>query len=92
MNIEIYAILTFHLIVVFSTGCFYFSIKNYLLTVISSALFTTITYQIIGYFVIGCLDPFVIFATIFSFVYATILSSALAAIFLFIQKKLNKTK
>jgi len=56
-------------------------IENYFVACFASSIVTSIVFQIIGYFSLGYIDPFVMISTIVSAFYALLISAIVGFIF-----------
>lgn len=62
-------------------------IKSYLAAVIVSTVTVTLLFQGLGFLIMGYIDPFFIFAMIFSGVYAALISSFVGIPFAYMRRK-----
>ena len=83
----IISMLVFFFVAVISNCVFNVWLKSYLLAAILSASVSTILFQLIGYFVVGYLDPFWLIALVVGWAVAFLIGIIVGLLFLHLHKK-----
>ena len=92
MGKEFISIAVFVLLCLISAFSFHYVLKNFLISSILSALAASLLFQVIGFFVLGYLDPFFLIAFTFSLVISFPISILIGILFVYHRKKANKNK
>ena len=90
MGRESIGILVFVLISLISAISFHRMSRKFLLSSLLAALTASISFQIIGFFVLGYLDPFFFIAFFFSLIISFIVSLLVGLLLVYYRKKANK--
>ena len=86
------SILVFSVIVLVCSIVFHTYWKYYFQAVILSSFISAILFQVVGYFVMGYLDPFFLIALVPSWVISFVSSLIIGLPFLIIRKKIKRRK
>ena len=91
MVVRIFHILVLVILVIVVSCVTYTLLKKYLVAAVFAAFISTILYQVITYFFIGRLHPFLLMALIFGFCWALIISLIVGLLFLYFRKEQRKS-
>jgi uncharacterized membrane protein YfcA len=83
------SIIVFASVSLISACYFHYKIKNYLVSSVLAALAASLLFQIIGFFVLGYLDPFFLIAFVNTLLISFIVSILVGIPFLYYRKKAN---
>lgn len=92
MNKSITVVILFCIISVGIAYLIHRKVKNYILACILAALISSISYQLIGYFVLGYLDPFFLIALATSIGVAFLLAMLTGIPVVYNRKKIEREK
>jgi len=87
MEKQFTSIIVFGLLSIFSALCFHSKFRNLLMSSILSALTASILFQVIGFFVLGYLDPFFGIAFLNTLIISFIISILVGVPFAYRRKK-----
>ena len=89
MEKEHIGILIFALLILISSLTFHYKIRNYLVSSVLAALTTSVLFQIIGFIVLGYIDPFFLIAFVITLVISFMASMLVGIPFVLYRKKEN---
>jgi hypothetical protein len=81
------SIIVFGLLSITAALCFNYRLKNLLLSATLSAILVSILFQVIGFLVLGYLDPFFFIAFVNTLIISFIISILVGVPFVFLRKK-----
>ena len=91
MVVRLFHILVLVFLVIVVSCVTYTLLKRYLVAAVFAAFISTILYQVLTYFFIGHLHPFLLMALIFGFCWALIISLIVGLPFLYFRKEQRKS-
>lgn len=91
MVVRLFHILVLVFLVIVVSCVTYTLLKKYLVAAVFAAFISTILYQVLTYFFIGHLHPFLLMALIFGFCWALIISLIVGLPFLYFRKEQRKS-
>lgn len=87
MEKQFISIIVFGSLSIVTALCFHYRLRNLLLSSILSAFTVSIIFQVIGFYVLGYLDPFFIIAFVNTLIISFIISVLVGLPFVYLRKK-----
>ena len=91
MEKEYIGIIVFAILSLISALSFHYKLRNFFVSSILAAFSASLLFQIIGFFVLGYLDPFFLIAFVSTLLISFIVSMLVGMPFLYYRKKANIT-